>query len=599
MELDEEQRKALQPHVRLIEAGPGAGKTRTIVERFVSRVSVSDCGVALISFTNAAIDEARRRCPAKLLQYPHFVGTIDAFLHRYIVTPLFIRSHGISPVYVRSWGEYKNTDIHCGRMSVPLDAFLLIPHENSVKSIEILDDKVKKLDECIKRKIVREAQNKLFSFYKKGIISCEYARRYALLSLQNNSVIVYILRNRFSEIIVDEFQDCSYNEVQIVELLAKAGIHFVSVADPYQAIYGFRGVYSLIYQNYRKSMIDRYPGCDSFLKTNYRSIGDICNFISALRGLPKGGIIAANKVLKGELSVLVGTNDEQLELFKCLIGKYGIQVNDAIVLAHSRDNARTLAGKKQNGDIGKMSKGNISGLLKALYLFYTSDDSLGRHKAVHCAVRVIVDSYNWSDNVSSSNEDRLALLGISLNIVRYMIITLVSSLFKQEGAYESKDSCSQYVQQFLAAYLPKQGSGKSTDEKTIKQRFPKLVDRDWREWKKCMNDLNGQKTIQCSHIHGVKGEEYEAVLLSTAHSVKTVPVWDVNVSDSLADNINSESFRMFYVGASRAKRVLAIGVDKKNKDRFLRWMSDLGLHNGDDFHVYSNTCSSFQSSLNL
>ena len=37
MQLDKYQEQALQSNVRLIEAGPGAGKTRTIVERFIAQ----------------------------------------------------------------------------------------------------------------------------------------------------------------------------------------------------------------------------------------------------------------------------------------------------------------------------------------------------------------------------------------------------------------------------------------------------------------------------------------------------------------------------------------------------------------------------------
>lgn len=71
-------------------ACPGAGKTRAMVTRFLKRTAEEPRkGICLISFTNAAVDEVRRRCGShnEALKAPNFVGTFDSFLHRFIVTP--------------------------------------------------------------------------------------------------------------------------------------------------------------------------------------------------------------------------------------------------------------------------------------------------------------------------------------------------------------------------------------------------------------------------------------------------------------------------------------------------------------------------------
>ncbi|WP_371272122.1 UvrD-helicase domain-containing protein [Streptomyces sp. cf124] len=55
-------------------ACPGAGKTRAMVARFLKRTAEEPRrGIALISFTNAAVDEVRRRC-----------GNADAPLRRHV-----------------------------------------------------------------------------------------------------------------------------------------------------------------------------------------------------------------------------------------------------------------------------------------------------------------------------------------------------------------------------------------------------------------------------------------------------------------------------------------------------------------------------------
>ena len=84
---------------------PGSGKTRALVARFLQTAAAQHRGVALLSFTNAAVDEVRRRTggSAQALKAPHFVGTIDSFLHRFIVTPAEVLRLRRTPTYLASW----------------------------------------------------------------------------------------------------------------------------------------------------------------------------------------------------------------------------------------------------------------------------------------------------------------------------------------------------------------------------------------------------------------------------------------------------------------------------------------------------------------
>lgn len=87
-----------------VEACPGAGKTHAIVQRFIDRpLEHPRKGIGLISFTNAAIDEARGRCTSNpaLAEAPNFIGTIDSFINRYLVGPTFLACQG--PVGTAQW----------------------------------------------------------------------------------------------------------------------------------------------------------------------------------------------------------------------------------------------------------------------------------------------------------------------------------------------------------------------------------------------------------------------------------------------------------------------------------------------------------------
>ena len=93
------------------EACPGAGKTRAIVARYLRRTDEEPRkGIALLSFTNAAIDEVRRRCGDRpdALTAPHFVGTFDGFINRFITRPLYVHHYGKTPRFIESWQDTKD-----------------------------------------------------------------------------------------------------------------------------------------------------------------------------------------------------------------------------------------------------------------------------------------------------------------------------------------------------------------------------------------------------------------------------------------------------------------------------------------------------------
>ncbi|MCX4578936.1 UvrD-helicase domain-containing protein [Streptomyces sp. NBC_01571] len=64
MKLTDDQQALVDAQDSLFAAAcPGAGKTRAMVARFLKRTAEEGRrGIALISFTNAAVDEVRRRC---------------------------------------------------------------------------------------------------------------------------------------------------------------------------------------------------------------------------------------------------------------------------------------------------------------------------------------------------------------------------------------------------------------------------------------------------------------------------------------------------------------------------------------------------------
>ncbi|MCW9013529.1 MAG: UvrD-helicase domain-containing protein [Gammaproteobacteria bacterium] len=92
-----------------IQACPGSGKTTLIATKLILlsiKWPLQHQGVCVLSHTNVAKDEIISRLKnsktteaQRLLSYPHFIGTIQEFVNRFLALP-YIRSNGISDITV-------------------------------------------------------------------------------------------------------------------------------------------------------------------------------------------------------------------------------------------------------------------------------------------------------------------------------------------------------------------------------------------------------------------------------------------------------------------------------------------------------------------
>ena len=92
----------LESGSRDINAAPGSGKTTVLAAKLLllgRRWVQERNGVCVLSHTNVAREEIQRRLGAnpggnRLLAYPHFIGTIHAFVNQFLALP-YMRSNGL------------------------------------------------------------------------------------------------------------------------------------------------------------------------------------------------------------------------------------------------------------------------------------------------------------------------------------------------------------------------------------------------------------------------------------------------------------------------------------------------------------------------
>lgn len=247
--------------IRVVRAVPGSGKTWLVAEMIRKELNnwhVSGQGIAALSFTRVGGDAIREALGYELT-HPHFVGTIDAFLFRYVVRPFLQRvnrtwaaprlipanwspKHWVKSPDGRPWnhrgsggGQAQNYNLFevCfleEGTTAPVPAYPR--HYQSIQPVAMND-----------RNGLLNAKRQMWKRY--GWITHADA---ALLASQLLNHAVYgaaiksLLLSRFPLLIVDELQDTGYFLAKSIHLLlAEDTARGIVVGDPDQAIYEFNG----------------------------------------------------------------------------------------------------------------------------------------------------------------------------------------------------------------------------------------------------------------------------------------------------------------------------------------------------------------------
>lgn len=555
--LSDEQLAALAPQVRLIEAGPGSGKTRTVVARLRHHVQQGR-HVALLSFTNAAVDVAKARCHDLPMsaEPPNFIGTFDQFFHRYVLTPEVRKRFATTPRYVNSWddlGDHIAIVRPPGRgTGVPLSRF-------------VLEDGTWKVDETRLRyktrqwwnsitpwsraEVHRIGQERIQGLHAAHVYDPARARTCALTTLRNDARYLTRLKHRFAEVIVDEFQDCDTVEYQLLDLLGEVGIPVVAVADPDQAIYEFRQATPGLYEQRRT----QFPESTAApLTTCYRSTPAICALVSSLRTVGAGEVRPDPEHSGGAeaIHVVVGTGAGAGVSALNIIRSHGVSDHDVRIVAHRRSAARAVTGQ---GEPRPEGTSQMEALLAPLADLRSSTDPRERRTAVRQVEKFILNQFAWPAEAGlSATDDLLQRLEIPFDHLRFTTGRILTA----SHDWTTAKACSTSVRAILEDFAFAKPVGLHA---TIGARLKTPTDKVWNFWQARIDGTTstaGQHIAPWTHIHGVKGDEFEAVVLAIPSSSSG----PTHVLDDWENNHNTEQRRVLYVGASRAAKVLVLVV---------------------------------------
>lgn len=272
----------------LVLAGAGSGKTKTLTHRIANLIAhgTSPQNILAVTFTNKAAQEMRERLwhllhpsqPASNRSFMPFMGTF----------------HGIA---VRL--------LHQEYSAAKLDPnFVIYDADDQISLIKHIIKNLNINDKTLKPKSVQSAITRAKN---QGISPTEYlasayypnqkqiAKIYAeyeiaktkasaldfddlLLKLvelfKHNPAIRAKWQNRFTHILIDEYQDTNTIQYQIIQALVNKERNLCVVGDDWQSIYSWRGADFTNILNFERD----FPGAKVIkLEQNYRSTGHILN----------------------------------------------------------------------------------------------------------------------------------------------------------------------------------------------------------------------------------------------------------------------------------------------------------------------------------
>lgn len=544
-----------------IVACPGAGKTRVMVERAVRSLPglPPGRGMAFISFTKEAVSELESRIRNRInlgqSVFPSFIGTFDSFVWQFFVEPF-----GIGPGQVRPRTVADIEDLAVGpnnAQQVSLRCFDPETHElNKRLAREEGFDATIRSPNTIQRyeEIAARVRKRLF---ESGFLGFSDSRRIALERIRGpviKETLGKALSARFAEVVVDEAQDCNPEDLQIMSFLKDSGMPVKVICDPNQSIYSFRGgvndeleVFSGGFEKEERKE----------LSGNFRSSQVICDSISCLRaGKPSPDrSLGQNSDLGHSVHVMIykgkAVSPEIGNRFRELVLEKEEPLDDCVVLAKTwRSSLASIGLSSEKG------KAKIVLLAEAAMRFHVSRSTKDIIDALDLVHRILLSIQGKLEETTYSQY--LVEAEADPNCWRPQVISILQELKFDEKKFDEPKLWHEHAKSIIS---------EAVDDQT-RLAIGKKLKWDNKVCSILKTPSPGQPKAES--IHSAKGKEFSAVcVITTSPRIGTI----LDYLESKGAEQAAEDARLLYVGASRAKNLLAFAVPEAYAERFVSRIS--------------------------
>jgi len=287
----------------LIIAGPGTGKTRTLVERIaylITQQHVSPESLLVVTFTEKAARELKTRITDRLnglgtrfnineALWGTFHGICLRLLDEYREFTRLQRNYSMLDEFDQQFLIYRNIN---GYRKI-LDVHLVLGNRSAWRQSEVLQRWVNKLTEEVVDPATLEkapepevrALGACYRLYRRQLedansLDFSSFQLETLRLLQDHPRILEELCSKISHLLVDEYQDTNAVQERILKLLTNDRRNLCVVGDDDQGLYRFRGATIRNILQFPSMFEDRE--CRQVtLTVNYRSHPDIIRFYNS------------------------------------------------------------------------------------------------------------------------------------------------------------------------------------------------------------------------------------------------------------------------------------------------------------------------------
>lgn len=288
IQLNEQQMQAVQATEGpvLLLAVPGSGKTTVLVSRLgymIYCLGITPESILTVTYTVAATNDMRRRfagmfgeVDAERLEFRTINGisqkVLQYFARRTGKTPFQVADKEAVAVIKQSFLEVT------GKYATENDIKETQLDITYAKNMRLTQKEIGKMDTDVDNfpEIFRTYNNKLRQMQ---MIDYDDQMIYALRILEQYPEVLAHFREQYRYFCVDEAQDTSKIQHDMIDLLAAQSRNLFMVGDEDQSIYGFRAAYPQAFISFE----DRHQGARILLmETNYRSRQEIVRAADAL-----------------------------------------------------------------------------------------------------------------------------------------------------------------------------------------------------------------------------------------------------------------------------------------------------------------------------
>lgn len=395
--LNPKQRRAAQHrgNAFLLQAGPGTGKTRTLVARVEGLLDegVDPRRILLLTFSNKAAAEMSDRIALKRPDAATslWIGTFHGFgldiLRRFndkcglpssprlldrIEAVDFIEEEMLRLGLTHFRNLYDPAELVADMLSAISRAKDEVVDADGYASLaQQMRQKASNDDEKAAAEKVTEIAT-VYKFYENikgnlGAVDFGDLVLKPVLLLEQNEAVRLKLQDSYDHVLVDEYQDVNRSSIRLLSLLRPDGLNLWAVGDAKQSIYRFRGASSFNMSRFGQQ--DFHGGVTDSLETNYRSTPEIIKAINAFSqdmsaAGPSNSNLVANHASSGFTPELRTTADKSL--ISAAIAeaiqqhhKEGFQYRDQAVLVRGNSALATLAEELERLGIPVLFLGSL------------------------------------------------------------------------------------------------------------------------------------------------------------------------------------------------------------------------------------------------